>query len=134
MGDLLGEILEQQAEQGPALEALSSYRKGSELVIGSLHSYEKKERKNDPWQFKTYLTNPGARLLRLHMRSDSYFVDEEGVSRNDRVFGNVMHMVFSRIEYADDLDRALTGLQREGVISIRDRPRISERILGDVIR
>ncbi len=49
--------------------------------------------------------------------------------RNDRVFGNVMHMVFSRIEYMEDIDKVLTGLLREGVLSIRDRPVIRERIL-----
>ncbi len=129
MGDLLIEIMEMHPELPPALEPMSTYRKGNELIIGSLHSFEKQEREKDPWQFKTYMTNPGNRMLRLRMRSDSYFVDEEGVFRTDRVFGNVMHMVFSRIEYIDDLDTVLNGLLREGVLSIRDRPEIRERIL-----
>ena len=129
MGDLLLEIMDMQADQSPALEPLSTYREGNELIIGKLLKYEKAEKEADPWQFSTYKSNTGNRLLRLRMRSDSYFVDEEGVFRNDRVFGNVMHMVFSRIIYAGDLDRVLSGLLREGVLSVRDRPVIRERIL-----
>lgn len=130
MGDLLMEIMDLNPEQSPALSSLSTYRKGNELIIGSFHSYERQERSSDPWQFKSYLSNPSNRLRRLRMRSDSYFVDEEGLSRDDRIFGNVMHMVFSRIKYEDDLDRALDSLLREGVISVRDRPLIRERILA----
>ncbi len=129
MGDLMGAILDKHPELSPALEPLSTYREGAELIIGGLQKYKRPDIEKDPWQFKTYITNPGSRMLRLRMRSDSYFVDEEGVFRNDRIFGNMMHMVFSRIEYADDLDRALTGLLREGVLSIRDKPVIRERIL-----
>ena len=129
MGDLLLEVMDMHADLSPALEPLSTYREGNELIIGKLLKYEKVEKKADPWQFSTYKSNTGNRLLRLRMRSDSYFVDEEGVFRNDRVFGNVMHMFFSRIIYADDLDRVLSGLLREGVLSIRDRPVIRGRIL-----
>ncbi|MDX2431001.1 MAG: 3'-5' exonuclease, partial [Bacteroides sp.] len=129
MGDLVLEIMDIQPELSPALEPLATYRNGDDLVVGSLRTYDEQDRDTDPWQFKSYLTNPGNRQLRLRMRSDSYFVDEEGVFRNDRIFGNVMHMVFSRIEYMEDIDRVLSGLLREGVISIRDQPLIKERIL-----
>lgn len=128
IGDLLLGISDMTPELSPALGPLSTYRKGNSLNIGILPEYEKMLRAEDPWQFKTYVTNSGKRMLRLAMRSDSYFVDEEGVSRTDRAFGNMMHMVFSRIEYEDDLDLVLTGLAREGVLSIRDRPVIREKI------
>lgn len=129
MGDLLISIQDSIPGISPALEPLSTYRDEDILRVGSLDRYEAQARVEDPWQFKTYLSNIGNSLPRMRMRSDSYFVDEEGVFRNDRVFGNMMHMVFSRIEYAEDLDRVLTGLLREGVLSLRDRPVIREKIL-----
>ncbi len=129
MGDLLMEIMEKIPESTPALEPLSTYRVGDELTIGALPGYEKQKREMNPWQFKTYDTNTGNRMLRLRMRSDSYFADQEGVFRDDRLFGNMMHMVFSNLEYHDDLERVLTGLLREGVLSIRDKPVIREKIL-----
>ena len=129
MGDLLTGILDKVPKLTPALEPLSTFRKGDEIIIGMLPEYEKAEKEIDPWQFKSYVSNTANRLLRLRMRSDSYFVDEEGVFRNDRVFGNVMHMVFSRIGYVDDLERVLNGLLREGVLSVRDLPVIRERIM-----
>jgi ATP-dependent exoDNAse (exonuclease V) beta subunit len=129
MGDLLSNIQDLIPDISPALDALSSYREEDVIRVGALDKYEAEARVEDPWQFKTYLSNIGNSLPRMRMRSDSYFVDEEGVFRNDRVFGNMMHMVFSRIEYAEDLDRVLTGLLREGVLSLRDRPAIREKIL-----
>jgi len=129
MGDLMMAIQDLTPKYSPALEPLSTYRDGSELTIGSLQKFKRPDVEKDPWQFKAYTTNPANRMLRLRMRSDSYFVDEEGVFRNDRIFGNMMHMVFSRIEYADDLNRVLNGLLREGVLSTRDSPEIRERIL-----
>jgi len=129
MGDLLIKILDQKPDIAPALESLSSYREGESIIIGSPDKYKLEVHEEDPWQFKTYLSNTGNNLPRMRMRSDSYFVDEEGLFRRDRVFGNMMHMVFSRIEYADDLDRVLDGLLKEGVLSLRDRPQLREEIL-----
>jgi len=129
MGDLLIDIMDLAAESPPSLQPLSTYRQGNEIIIGSLDKYDAVPREEDPWQFRTYVSNTRNSLLRLRMRSDSYFVDEEGVFRNDRVFGNMMHMVFSRIEYADDLDKVLRGLMREGVLSVRDQPIMREKIV-----
>lgn len=129
MGDLLVDILDKSPPKDPALEILDSYRRGDEISIGSPPVSEKSTFEKDPWQFTTYVSNSGNRAPRLHMRSDSYFVDEEGVFGNDRLFGNVMHMVFSRIEYFEDVDGALAGLLREGVISLRHVPPLKKKIL-----
>lgn len=129
MGDLLLGIMDKNPEKEPALEALDTYREGDELIVGSLPASEKSSFEKDPWQFTSYISNISNRTLRLHMRSDSYFVDEEGVFRTDRVFGNVMHMVFSRIEYTEDVDKVLTGLLKEGIISVRHQPLMKTKIL-----
>ena len=128
-GDLLQTILDIKPEGEPALEPLVHYRSGDVITIGQMPGYEKKPREKDPWQFVTYSSHPENRLLKVRMRSDAYFVDEEGTFRTEQVFGNMMHMVFSRILMAGDVDPVLNSLRKEGVLSSRDCPELRKKIM-----
>lgn len=128
IGDLLGAILNREPENGPALEPLDRYLSGDVITIGRMPGYSKKPQEDDPWQFLTYRAHPGNRLMKVRMRSDAYFVDEEGTFRTEQVFGNMMHMVFSRIATCADVDPVLDAILKEGVISSGDRRELGNRI------
>ncbi|MFH0757076.1 MAG: UvrD-helicase domain-containing protein [Bacteroidota bacterium] len=128
-GDLLPAILDHTPENQPALLPLSSYMKNDKITIGRMPEQLKIQEQKDPWQFVAYKTNPGSRLPGLRLRSDQYFVDEQGLFRTGRGFGNMMHMVFSGIQLVEDVVPLLNKLQKEGVLSARDRPGLEKEIL-----
>ncbi|MEN8156762.1 MAG: UvrD-helicase domain-containing protein [Bacteroidota bacterium] len=133
-GDLLPAIMEMEPARQPALEPLIRYRTGNEITIGQLPEYTKEAHAKDSWQFTQYHTGPGKRRLKLRMRTDHYFADEEGLFRTGQGFGNMMHMVFSRISTAVDLPPVLDALQKEGVLTSRERPRLQEKITEMISR
>ena len=62
------------------------------------------------------------------MRSDEYFVDEEGTFSTGQMYGNMMHLVFSRIVSIDDVEPVLDTMQKEGLIPVRYRVDILEKV------
>ncbi len=128
-GDLLPAILDLDPVRQPSLLPLNSYRKDQEIIIGRMPEQQKTAERADPWQFVAYKANPGNRLPGIRLRSDQYFADEEGVFRTGQGFGNMMHLVFSRIELVQDVIPLLKTLQKEGILSARERPGLEKKIL-----
>lgn len=128
-GDLLRAIFDQKPEVAPALDSLDTYRSGQVISLGSLPQYGERSEKADPWQFTSYPVNRRNRMLKVRMRSDEYFVDEDGTFRTGQMYGNMMHMVFSRISSLKDVDPLLDTMQKEGLIPGRDRMRLQEKIM-----
>ena len=67
--------------------------------------------------------------MKVRLRSDQYFLDEAGVLRTGRMYGNVMHQLFARIKTVKDVEPVLNDMQREGLVPEGDR-----EALGDTIR
>jgi ATP-dependent helicase/nuclease subunit A len=128
-GDLLCSILEMRPGKGPALETLARHRSGNLIVIGQMPVIEAGRGDEDQWHFSSYPSNPGKRPLKIRMRSDEYFVDEEGMFKTEQLFGNIMHLVFSQISTSRDVDPVLDALEKEGVLPRKDRGALQERIM-----
>ena len=128
-GDLIWAIKDLKPEGEPALDSLESYRSGQLFSLGSLPQYGKRVEGEDPWQFTTYPVNQRNRTLKVRMRSDEYFVDEDGSFRTGQMYGNIMHRVFSRISSVDDVAPILTTMEKEGLLPGKDRIVLQERIL-----
>jgi len=127
-GDLLRTILDLAPEEEPALKSLGTYRSGNIIQIGELPSFQERSEEEDPWKFTAYPVNQGKRSLKVRMRSDEYFVDEEGSSRTEQMFGNMMHMVFSRISNKNDVDSLLMTMQRDGLLTGKQRIPLGAKI------
>ena len=67
--------------------------------------YEKKTEMADPWKFTAYKTNPEKPLAEIaYEKRCQYFVGRSRIFRTGQGFGNMMHMVFSRIVTWEDVD------------------------------
>jgi len=84
----------------------------------------------DGWKFTTYPVVRRTRSLRVRLRSDEYFVDEEGNFSSRVAYGTIMHRIFSGIVTGNDLGPALEAMQRDGLIPERERIRLYEQISG----
>jgi len=115
-GDLMQSILDLIPEEQPCTGDLRSSMKGKVFSLGEMPRYKLDPEGEDPWKFVNYPVNRGKRLLKVHLRSDQYFVDEEGVFRTGRMYGNMMHQLFSMIDTAEDVDRAVETLLRDGLL------------------
>jgi ATP-dependent exoDNAse (exonuclease V) beta subunit len=127
-GDLLWSLLEQSPEKGPSLNSLEDYRSGNLIQIGEVPVYEAKPPEKDTWQFTSYPVNEGNRSLRVRLRSDEYFLDEEGSYRTEQMYGNMMHTVFSRINTRDDVDPILLSMQKNGLLAEKQRVSLGKTI------
>jgi hypothetical protein len=116
VGDLIRSILPLAPPKGPALEPLEVYRNGSILSIGELPDYTVPGETPDPWQFTSYPVTYREKRLKVRSRSDEYFLDEEGRFQSNRMYGNVMHMIFSRIETRWDIDQVISSFHQQGVL------------------
>jgi ATP-dependent helicase/nuclease subunit A len=128
-GDLMRIILDQQPGDEPALSSLEKYRSGQVITIGSLPQYERRSVEEDPWQFTSYPVNQRNRTLKVRMRSDEYFVDEDGIFRTGQMYGNMMHLVFSRISSVNHVDPVLNEMQKEGLVPGRYRADLQAKVL-----
>jgi hypothetical protein len=128
MGDLICAILPKTPARGPALNPLGTYRREQRISIGELPKTGKAGAMVDHWQFTRYPVTDRKNHLRIRLRNDEYFVDEEGRFRTSRMYGNVMHMIFSRIETIDDVEKVLGLLHRDGLLPGTERDRIREQI------
>lgn len=131
-GDLLWTIMDGKCEKEPALDSLGSYRSGNQISVGTLPAGTGKTVEEDTWQFTAYPVNRHGRVLQIRMRSDEYFVDEEGAFRTEQMYGNMMHLVFSRILFSRDVGPVLDQLQKEGLVPRKEREVLQERI-GEMI-
>jgi len=127
-GDLIRTILDQEPEKDPALKSLETYRLEKTIQIGELPAYKAQSEEEDPWKFTSYPVNQGKRILKVRLRSDEYFVDEEGAFRTGQMFGNMMHKVFSRISTIKDVDVLLMSMQRDGLLTAKQRKPLGEEI------
>lgn len=128
-GDLLQTIMNRSPEKEPCTAVLQSYLDQNVISIGEMPLYTKRPIEEDPWQFRSYPVNRENRSLKVRLRSDQYFVDEGGVFRTGRMYGNMMHQLFSRITTEKDLEPVLNAMQREGQVPGKER-----EVLGDMIR
>lgn len=128
-GDLMQMILSRTPDTEPCTAPLQSYLDQNVITIGEMPHYEERRQEEDPWQFKSYPVNRENRSLRIRLRSDQYFVDEGGVFRTGRMYGNLMHQLFSRITTEKDIEPVLNTMQREGLVPGKERD-----ALGTMIR
>lgn len=127
-GDLLKAILNHECDVSPSLDSLERYRTGEVIQVGSLPVYGKEPAGEDPWKFSSYPVNQWNRSLKIRLRSDDYFVDEDGSFRTGWSYGNMMHLVFSKILSLKDVDPLLKSLQKEGLLRGRDRTELKDKI------
>jgi len=128
-GDLMQVIMSIKPVKEPCTAALQSYMDGNVLTIGEMPFYSSLKQEDDPWQFRSYPVNRDKRSLRVRLRSDQYFVDEEGIFRTGRMYGNAMHKIFSRIITIDDLGKVLDSLVKEGQVPGKERDELEAMIL-----
>jgi ATP-dependent exoDNAse (exonuclease V) beta subunit len=127
-GDLMQAIAQQQASEKPCTEILASSMQDGVISLGSLPLYQKEKEEEDPWKFTSYPVNRGQQQLKVHMRSDQYFIDEEGSLRTSRKYGNLMHELFSLIDTVDDVNEAVDSMQRKGLLPEKESPGLSEHV------
>ncbi|MEA3461424.1 MAG: 3'-5' exonuclease, partial [Bacteroidota bacterium] len=127
-GDLLQAILSRTPQKEPCTAVLQSYLKGDVIAIGEMPHYPSRKQEEDPWQFRSYPVNRDMRSLRVRLRSDQYFVDEEGIFRTGRMYGTMMHQIFSRINILEDLQQVLDELQKEGQVPGKERDELEAMI------
>lgn len=129
-GDLIKAILDHKPVLSPALDSLEQYRSGKMIQVGTLPAYGKKPAVEDSWKFTSYPVNQRNRSLRVRIRSDEYFVDEDGTFRTGWSYGTMMHLVFSKISSVKDVNPLLNTLQEEGLLPVKDRAELQDKIMG----
>ncbi len=131
-GDLLISVLGQKPGKGPATPSLASCREGDIIRLGTMPVQKQKAGEREEWRFSSYPVHHGNRRLKVRTGSDEYFLDEEGIFRTDRMYGNLMHLVFSRIVTEADVEPVLGTMQKEGLLpgdeAVRLRQLITEMI------
>ncbi len=127
-GDLLQTIMNRSPQKEPCTASLLSYLDQNVISIGEMPVYPARHLEEDPWQFRSYPVNRENRSLKVRLRSEQYFVDEEGLFRTGRMYGNIMHQIFSRIITESDLGPVLSALQREGEVPEKEREALGKMI------
>jgi len=137
-GDLLRTILSGNPEKQPSTAPLHSCLDGNVMTIGKMPVYPSQLPVEDPWQFRSYPVNRDTRGMKVRLRSDQYFVDEEGIFRTERMYGTMMHQIFSRILSAKDLGSVLDAMQKEGQVPGKEREAleilIRQKLNGPVVK
>jgi len=129
VGDLLQQMMPLEPEKGPSLEgALAMFRKDQLVSVGKLPENSGIKREPESWQFSKYPVTRRKLPLRVRMRSDEYFVEGEVGPGSVRMFGNVMHQIFSGIDDLSDVDRVVDTYHREGLLPGDSREEIREYV------
>ena len=128
VGDLLKQLMPLTPGKGPALDTLDRYRRDQLISVGTFPVSLQQAEEAGPWQFNQYPVIRRKVPLKVRMRSDEYFVDEEGRYQSGRMFGNIMHQLFSGIDDLSDVDRVVNAYHRQGLLPGMARERISEYI------
>ena len=127
-GDLMQVIGQQQASESPCTAILADSMQDGVISLGTLPLYQREAEEEDPWKFTSYPVNRGQQQLKVHLRSDQYFLDEEGSLRTSRMYGNLMHELFSLIDTVDDVNDAVSSLQRKGLLPEKEGSGLSEHV------
>lgn len=127
-GDLLQAIMNTTPGKEPCTAPLQSYLEDHTISLGEMPEYLPGASGEDQWQFRSYPVNRDVRSLKVWLRSDQYFLDEAGVLRTGRMYGNVMHQLFARIRTVKDVEPVLNDMQREGLVQERDRETLGATI------
>lgn len=131
--DLVHSIMDRKPAAGPCLEALSFYRDGGCCSIGDLPPAGAAAKAGEVGDFRLGRSAGPQKFPSLLMRSDSWLPEGEEDAGDRRIFGNMMHMLFSRILYRDDLSRVLNAMQEEGLMSAEEKKELSGQV-GDLLR
>lgn len=126
--DLVRSLLSKKPGKEPALEPLNSYRKGHTIRIGSCRTGDRTGTEEPLPVRMAYPVSRKSPDLRIRTRNEAFFLDDAGVYRTDRMYGNLMHRVFSRIRTAADIDPVLLRLQKEGYLSSREADDLGSEI------
>jgi ATP-dependent exoDNAse (exonuclease V) beta subunit len=129
VGDLVSTILPVAPAVDPSLEPLGTFRSGSVISVGELPSYELTAERTDPWHFTVYPVAQRENRLKIRSRNDEYYLDGEGSFQTGRMYGNIMHMIFSRIKTISDVDEVISSFHRKGVLPGSDQERISKEVM-----
>ena len=119
-------ILDQDPQQQPCTGPLKHALQGKVISLGEMPLYTRDSPQDDPWKFMRYPVNRAKHLLKVRLRSDQYFVDEEGIFRTGRAYGNLMHQLFSAIDTLEDVDAAVEDLHKEGLLPGKEVAALSE--------
>jgi len=128
VNDLLLAILSRQPLKEPCTSPLKEFMDKNYLDYGESSLAVIKEKLKDPWEFSEYPVNLRSRSLRIRLRNDQYFVDEEGLFRTDRSFGNMMHEIFSGMRSLEDLSLLLDHYVQSGLVPLGERASLEELI------
>ncbi len=132
VNDLLTTILSSQPVQEPCTPPLKEFMDKNYLDYGESRPPVIKEKLKDPWEFSDYPVNLRSRSLRIRLRNDQYFVDEEGLFRTERSFGNMMHELFSGMKSLEDLSLLLDRYVQSGLVPRSERASLEELIRSKV--
>jgi len=127
-GDLLQSIMNLNPEGDLCTASLQTYLDANVVSIGKMPEYPLQKQVSDPWLFRSYPVNLDKPKLKVRLRSDQYFLDEEGIFRTGRMYGNMMHLIFSRISTVEDLDGVLDAIHKEGQITRKDKKELETLI------
>jgi ATP-dependent exoDNAse (exonuclease V) beta subunit len=128
VGDLLRAVMHRQADREPCTAPLHNYLAENELIIGNMPVYTVEEEQKDAWLFKSYPVNRDRGFLKVRIRNDQYFLDEEGIYRTERMYGNIMHQIFSRIITEQDLDKVLEQMWKAGQVPLSEKDALGRLI------
>ncbi len=101
---------------------------GGSFTIGEIPAYPSGEEKPDPWKFTRYGMRSFDSMERLRTGTADWYTDEEGRFHSSRMYGNMMHRIFSRIRYLDDIGELWASLIREGMLPAAELDLMSGKI------
>jgi ATP-dependent exoDNAse (exonuclease V) beta subunit len=127
-GDLMLNILDKSPDKEPCTARLRTYVEANTLSLGEMPEYEGLETQPDPWLFRSYPVKLDKGTVKVRLRQDQYFVDEEGIYRTERMYGNIMHQIFSRIIHKEDLKKVLEDMLIEGQIPGKEMETLEPKI------
>jgi len=128
VGDLLPAILAESPTAEPCLQALDNYVQDGILRVGDMPEPHERKPVPESWMFNSYDVVPGGKLPGVRLRGEYRLAGEEGIPREGRNFGNVMHLAFSGINTRDDVNSVLEGLQVKGILPAAERPGLEKTI------
>ncbi len=132
VNDLLAAILSSRPVKEPCTPPLKEFLDKNYLDYGESRPIVTKEKLKDPWEFSDYPVNVRSRSLRIRLRNDQFFVDEQGLFRTERSFGNMMHELFSGMKSLEDLTLLLDRYVQSGLVPRGERVSLEELIRSKI--
>jgi len=125
VGALIPRVWNSPAQLEPALPPLSGFVQDGVLEIGRLELQKAPERKGEEWPLISYPAHAHKRSLNLRLR---------GHAMAEREYGNLMHLLYSRIHLVKDVPLALQSLVREGRLDRDLLPKLEKEVLASLER